>query len=138
MQQTSLCVHSICNTEYNRITFIALNRFQIFDKEGFIAIAFEEIFHLRCALPTLGQQFINQILLCNTERNYSKGAVRIFLNVLINQVNNKFGLSAIGMRFSVKNAVHMVIVYTNTGGIRLGRRECNKVIVIKIFIGESN
>ena len=67
-----------------------------------------------------------------------KGAVRIFLNVLINQVNNKFGLSAIGMRFSVKNAVHMVIVYTNTGGIRLGRRECNKVIVIKIFIGESN
>ena len=84
-----MSINTIGNAENDRIAFITLHGFEIFDEERLFPIILEEVFLFRCALPPLGKQFINQVLLRYAERNHTKTAVRIFLNILIDQINNK-------------------------------------------------
>ena len=131
-------INTIGNAENNRIAFITLHGFEIFDEERLFPIVLEEVFLFRCALPPLGKQFINQVLLRYAERNHTKTAVRVFFNILIDQINNKLCFLPIGMDFAVKYAVHVIIVYTDSRSIDLRRRERHKIAVIKILVGESN
>ena len=138
MQQTSLRINAIGNTENNCISLITLHGLKVFNKERLVSIVLEEIFFFRCALPSLRKQFINQVLLSYAERNHAKTTVRIFLNILINQIDNELRFLPVGMSFAVKYAVHVIIVYTDSRSIDLRRRERHKIAVIKILVGESN
>jgi len=138
VKQAPLCIYTIGYTENNRISFITLYGLQIFDKERLISVVLEEIFLFRCTLPPFGKQFIDQILLGHAERNHTQAAVRIFLDILINQIHDKLGFLPIGMRFSVENAIHMIIIYADSRSIRFRRRECHQITIIEIFIRERD
>ena len=138
MQQTALCINAIGNTENDRISFVTLHSFKVLYKERLVPIVLEEIFFFWRALPPLRKQLINQVLLCYAERNHTKTAVRVFLNILINQVNNELRFLTVGMNFAVKYAIHVIIVYTNTRSVDLRRWERHKIAVIEILVGESN
>ena len=138
MKQTPLCVYAIGNAENNSISFVALYGFEVLDKERFVAVILEEELFFRCILPPFGKQFVDQILLGKTECNNTKTPVRVFFNVLINQINDKLCFLPIGVSFAIKNAVHVVIIYTDPRRISLRGREGHKITVIEILVGERD
>ena len=136
MNQPSLRIPAIGNAEDDGVALITLHRFKVLDEERFLSIVPEEKFLFRSVLPLFGKQPVNQILLFSAERDHAKTAVRIFLDMPINQIDNTFRFLSVGL--GLIHTVHMVIIHANSGSVGLGRRERHKIAVIEILVGEGD